>query len=109
MNARINLQALNGSAKNVPAVAHNVLDQTTFAELVRYERERSDRGGAPFSLLHVAVIGGNGHTEQLELSAARQLSQSLRMIDRIGILDNNRIATAGHGSRGGSVSRREAQ
>jgi exopolysaccharide biosynthesis polyprenyl glycosylphosphotransferase len=92
MNARLNLQALNGSDKNAKAAAHNVLDHTTFAELVRYERERSDRGGAPFSLLHIAVIGGNGHTEQLELSAARQLSQSLRMIDRIGILDNNCIS-----------------
>ena len=92
MNARINLQALNGSAKNAQTVAHNVLDQTTFAALVRYERERADRGGAPFSLLHVAIIGGNGHTKQLELSAASQLSQSLRMIDRIGILDNDRIS-----------------
>ena len=92
MNGRLNLKALNGGAKNAKAAAHNVLDHTTFAQLVRYERERSDRGGAPFSLLHVAVIGGNGHTEKLELSAARQLSQSLRMIDRIGILDNNCIS-----------------
>jgi len=92
MNARLNLRALNGSTKNAQAAAHNVLDHTTFAELVRYERERSDRGGAPFSLLHIAVIGGNGHTEKLELSAARQLSQSLRMIDRIGILNNDRIS-----------------
>jgi hypothetical protein len=43
-------------------------------------------------MLHVAVIGGNGHTEKLELSAASQLAQSLRMIDRIGILDNDRIS-----------------
>ena len=68
MKARLNLKALNGGAKNAKATAHNVLDHTTFAELVRYERERSDRGGAPFSLLHVAVIGGDGHTEKLELS-----------------------------------------
>jgi len=91
MNTRLNLKALNGSADNAKAAAQNVLDHTTFAELVRYERERSDRGGAPFSLLHVTVIGDNGHTEKLKLSAARQLSQSLRMIDRIGILDNNCI------------------
>ena len=84
MNAPLNLRALNGSADNAKAAAQNVLDHTTFAELVRYERERSDRGGAPFSLLHVTVIGDN-------VSAARQLSQSLRMIDRIGILDNNCI------------------
>ena len=92
MNARLNFKALNGSAKNAKAAAQNVLDHTTFAELVRYERERSDRGGAPFSMLYVAVIGGNGHTEKLELSAASQLSQSLRMIDRIGILDNHCIS-----------------
>ena len=92
MNGRINLKALNGSSKNAKAAAQSVLDHTTFAELVRYERERSDRGGAPFSMLHIAVIGGNGHTEKLELAAASQLSQSLRMIDRIGILDNNRIS-----------------
>ena len=92
MNGRINLKALNGRAKNDKAAAHNVLDHTTFAALVRYERERADRGGAPFSLLHVAIIGGNGHNEKLELSAVRQLAQSLRMIDRIGILDNDRIS-----------------
>jgi hypothetical protein len=92
MNVRRNLKALNGSAKNNKAAAKNVLDHTTFAELVRYERERSARGGAPFSILHVAVIGGNGHTEKLQLSAVSLLSQSLRMIDRIGILDNNCIS-----------------
>ena len=92
MNTRLNLKALNGRDRNAKAAAQKVLDYTTFAELVRYERERSDRGGSPFSMLHIAVIGGNGHTEKLELSAARQLSQSLRMIDRIGIFDKNCIS-----------------
>jgi hypothetical protein len=92
MNLRLNLKALNGSAKNTKAAAKNVLDHTTFAELVRYERERSARDGTPFSILYVAVIGGNGHTEKLKLSAVSLLSQSLRMIDRIGILNNNGIS-----------------
>jgi lipopolysaccharide/colanic/teichoic acid biosynthesis glycosyltransferase len=92
MTARLNYLHIKDTAKKISTPMRNVLSHRSFAELVYYERERSDRSGTQFSLVQLEVLGGNGHTEKLKLLAASRIVQSLRMIDRIGIHENNSIS-----------------
>jgi exopolysaccharide biosynthesis polyprenyl glycosylphosphotransferase len=68
---------------------HNKLE---FADLIYYEKERSDRTNNPFSLIHVDFKENNGNTNsQAYKEFIKTIEPELRTIDRAGRINNNTL------------------
>ena len=69
-----------------------ILEKSEFADLIYYERERSERTNRPFSLIHVdfTKIDTNTNAQAFE-KIKKTIEPFLRTIDRIGWIKNNTI------------------
>jgi exopolysaccharide biosynthesis polyprenyl glycosylphosphotransferase len=74
-----------------------ILEKTEFTELVRYERERSERTNRPFSLINVDFTKTRGKTnaqvlkEIIKTIIIKTIEPTFRTIDRAGWTRNNTI------------------
>ena len=68
-----------------------VLDEKTFAEMLHYERERAERNGGYFSFIAINFTFLNGTNKGIINDVTERIKLSLRIVDRIGIIKNNRI------------------
>jgi lipopolysaccharide/colanic/teichoic acid biosynthesis glycosyltransferase len=69
-----------------------ILDKSEFADLIYYERERSERTNNHFSLIHVDFKKYNGNTNaQAFKEVIKTIESTFRTIDRAGWTKNNTI------------------
>jgi hypothetical protein len=67
---------------------HKVLDDKTFAEVIRCERERVERYGVQFSLISIKFSSGKKKLDKTTRQAVQDnIESSLRLNDRIGFIN----------------------
>lgn len=70
----------------------NILKKSEFADLIYYERERSERTNSPFSLIHIDFSKINKSTDaQAFKEFIKTIEPSFRTIDRAGWVKDNTI------------------
>ena len=70
----------------------NILKKSEFADLIYYERERSERTNSPFSLIHIDFSKINKSTDaQAFKEFIKTIEPSFRTIDRAGWFKDNTI------------------
>jgi exopolysaccharide biosynthesis polyprenyl glycosylphosphotransferase len=74
-------------------VNQQILDEKSFAEIIRYERERAERYGVHFSLINIVFSTGYKNHDNRSLQAVYDaLKSSIRLIDRIGLINQDVIS-----------------
>ena len=69
-----------------------ILEQAEFTELVRYERERSERTNRPFSLINVDFTKTNGKKNtKVFKEIIKIIEPSVRILDRVGWIKKNTL------------------
>jgi lipopolysaccharide/colanic/teichoic acid biosynthesis glycosyltransferase/GGDEF domain-containing protein len=69
-----------------------ILEKSEFAELVRYERERSERTNRPFSLITIDFTEANGKNNAKFFKEIIKIIEPLiRILDRVGWINKNTI------------------
>ena len=69
-----------------------ILEKSEFTELVRYERERSERTNRPFSLINIDFTKTKEKTNaQVFKEIIKIIEPSIRILDRVGWIKNNTI------------------
>lgn len=69
-----------------------ILEKSEFAELVRYEKERSERTNRPFSLINIAFTKINGKNNARVLKEIlKTIEPLIRILDRVGWINKNTI------------------
>ena len=69
-----------------------ILEKSEFTELVRYERERSERTNRPFSLINIdfTKIKGNNNARFFK-EIIKTIEPSIRILDRVGWIKKNTV------------------
>jgi lipopolysaccharide/colanic/teichoic acid biosynthesis glycosyltransferase len=79
-------------SENEKRLNRNVLDEKTFAELLRCERERAERYGVHLSLISIKLSSGKEKIDKKTLQKVQNnIESSVRLNDRIGFIDPNVI------------------
>jgi len=81
---------LNLSGQN-NTIQQTVLDEKRFAEILRYERERTERNGGYFSFISINLSFSNNTNKKIINIVADRIKLTLRIVDRIGLIQNNVI------------------
>ena len=69
-----------------------ILEKSEFAELVRYERERSERTNRPFSLINIDFTEANGkNNARFFKEIIKTIEPLIRILDRVGWINKNTI------------------
>ena len=69
-----------------------ILEKSEFTELVRYERERSERTNRPFSLINIdfTKIKGKNNARVFK-EIIKTIEPSIRILDRVGWIKKNTV------------------
>jgi len=73
------------------SIQQKLLDEKKFAAMLHYEKERAERNGGRFSCIYIDFLFFNGSNKKAVNDIAERIIVSLRIIDRVGIIENNVI------------------